>query len=126
MTSLEIFRSSVHERRKTFTYWPIKFIKHKDMAEAGFYYRAYNHDVCGSSYVSDMVECVFCGIILKDWMEGDGPMTEHLKWAPDCSFVKDNIIKNRKRCAEVMCMCECEGDLCRSPPYTQHCNIVSK
>ena len=122
---LNTFRSSVYERYKTFVFWPVTFISHEEMAEAGFYYTAYKHDICGHSYISDMVECVFCGIKLIDWKIGDGPMTEHLKWAPECRFVKDTIIHNHKRCKEVSCLCECEGDVCRSPPYTQHCNIVS-
>lgn len=124
MNSQDIFRNSAYERYKTFACWPVKFIKHEDMAAAGFYYRAYNHDVCGNSYMTDMVECVFCGIKLVDWRIGDGPMTEHLKWAPNCCFVKEHITNNRKRCTEVSCLCECEGDVCRSPPYTQHCNIM--
>lgn len=29
------------------------------------------------------------------------------------------------KCSEVLCLCECEGDRCRTPPY-EHCNIVSR
>jgi hypothetical protein len=31
--------------------------------------------------------------------------------------------QGRSRCNDVKCMCECEGDMCRTPPYN-HCNIV--
>lgn len=126
-SEINILRSSVYERYKTFASWPIQFINHMAMAEAGFYYPSYAYDVCGTSwFVSDMVECVFCRLRLVDWKIGDGPMTEHLKWSPECNFVKDRILHNIKRCLEVSCLCECEGDMCRSPPYTQHCNIVNQ
>lgn len=46
------------------------------------------------------------------------------KWTPNC-FVKDNIINNHNKCKELMCAGECEYGFCCSPPYTQHCSIVS-
>lgn len=102
---------SEHERLKTFTSWPVKFINHKAMASAGFYYH-------------NNVQCAFCGIVIDKWNVGDGPMSIHLKRSPSCRFVKDYIIYNRNRCTEMNCLCECEGDICRTPPYIFHCNII--
>lgn len=38
----------------------------------------------------NFVRCFHCGGALKDWKSGDDPMSEHAKWFPQCSFVKDN------------------------------------
>jgi hypothetical protein len=105
--------NSEHGRLKTFTSWPVKFVSHKDIVNAGFYYH-------------NSVRCAFCEIVIIKWKKGDGPMTKHLKRSPSCRFVRDNIVNNRNRCNEMNCLCECEGDICRSPPYNRHCNIMKK
>ncbi|XP_071157582.1 uncharacterized protein [Mytilus edulis] len=50
------------------------------LAKAGFF--SYGRD--------NFVRCFHCGGALKDWKSGDDPMSEHAKWFPQCSFVKDN------------------------------------
>lgn len=70
------------------------------------------------------IKIKICGINLIDYIASDGPMIEHLKWAMNYYFVKDSIINNRKRHIESTCLCENIGDLCRSPPYSQHCKIL--
>lgn len=67
------------------------------MVAAGFYYPAHKYDIFGKSWN------VSCGIKLIYWMEDDGKMTEHIKWVPNC-YVKDNILNNRKRCIQLMCL----------------------
>ena len=67
-------------RLKTFDNWP-KYLSpsRSDLARAGFIY----------SGKGDKVQCVFCGVILKDWAPGDIPMEEHSRWAEGkCPFVK--------------------------------------
>lgn len=83
-----------YERLKTFASWPVKFITHTDMASAGFYYIAHGYDVCDchASYC-DTVRCAFCGLMLENWEKGDVPMNEHKKWAPSCSFILKNSVK---------------------------------
>ena len=36
----------------------------------------------------DFTECFACGIVLNAWEEGDEPMKEHKRLAPNCSYVK--------------------------------------
>lgn len=88
---------SEHKRVKTFASWPVKFISHKDMAAAGFYYiypPGHKYDICDChlSY-NDTVRCAFCGIMLEKWEKGDDPITEHQKWAPLCPFIRDKTVK---------------------------------
>lgn len=54
------------------------------LAKAGFF--SYGRD--------NFVRCFHCGGALKDWKSGDDPMSEHAKWFPQCSFVKDIYIGN--------------------------------
>ena len=67
------------DRLKTFKNWP-KYIMltPEECAEAGFIY-------CN---VSDRVRCFWCNIILKDWEPTDIAWNEHIKWSPNCPFIK--------------------------------------
>lgn len=65
------------ERLATFTDWPIDFIDKRALAKNGFYYRGYN----------DHVICIFCGVEIGYWEEGDDPKTEHRKHSPDCKLL---------------------------------------
>lgn len=91
--------SSVYERCKRFACWQIKFIKHEDTAEAGFYY-PHTGMMFALIHTWHTVDCCFISIHwyfkLVDWKIGEGPMTEHSKWAPFRCFVKDTIIHNPK------------------------------
>jgi hypothetical protein len=121
---------SEYERVKTFASWPVKFISHNDNSAAGYCYihpPGHKFDICdcGTSY-TDRVRGAFCGLMLEKWGKGDVPMMENQKWAPSCRFEKEKTVKKPTICSEVMCSCECEGDVCRSPPYDRHCNIVNK
>lgn len=65
-------------RLKTFSTWPHNNpVRPASLAKAGFYY-------LGNL---DRVKCAFCLNVLRNWVEGDNPDTEHQKYYPDCSFV---------------------------------------
>ena len=36
----------------------------------------------------DLVHCFFCGLGLKLWKNGDVPLAEHVRFAPDCPFIQ--------------------------------------
>jgi len=48
------------------------------MAAAGFYF----------TNQSDFVRCVYCGVEIGYWTEGDIALKELRRWIPSCSFVK--------------------------------------
>ena len=48
------------------------------LADAGFFL----------TRLPDFTECFACGMVLKDWEEGDEPMKEHKSLAPRCVYVK--------------------------------------
>jgi len=50
----------------------------KQLAAAGFYF----------TYLSDVVHCIFCGIQVCHWSEGDDALKEHQRWSLSCGFVK--------------------------------------
>ena len=49
----------------------------KDLANEGFIYTG----------KKDIVLCVYCGVIIEQWEEGDVPNMEHQKNSPRCPFV---------------------------------------
>ena len=62
---------------KTFKKWPLRFMPSKDLAHDGFIYTG----------KKDLVLCVYCGVIIEQWEEGDVPNIEHQKNSPFCPFV---------------------------------------
>ena len=68
------------ERRRTFVaHWPIESISTgDDCAREGFYYTG----------MSDKVQCVVCGGILKNWEKGDTPRLLHKKYFNFCKIVQ--------------------------------------
>ena len=67
----------LEERIKTFKKWPLRFMTSKDLANEGFIYTG----------KKDLVLCVYCGVIIEQWEEGDVPNMEHQKNSPRCPFV---------------------------------------
>ncbi|XP_056006560.1 baculoviral IAP repeat-containing protein 7-like [Ostrea edulis] len=68
------------DRLSTFTYWPSQIAQRPvEMSSAGFYYTG----------VGDRVRCAFCGGELGKWESTDIPFHEHLRWFPDCPFIKE-------------------------------------
>ncbi|XP_025948641.2 baculoviral IAP repeat-containing protein 7 isoform X3 [Dromaius novaehollandiae] len=65
-------------RLRTFWQWPDSSpVSAQDLAKAGFFFVG----------PGDEVQCFCCGGILKDWVPGDCPIVEHLKFFPSCKFV---------------------------------------
>jgi hypothetical protein len=64
------------------------------MAAAGFCFVAAE---CEDD--EDMCECVQCGLALDGWEDGDDPMHEHRKRAPNCAFFTQ--VKKRVATAKV-------------------------
>ncbi|KAI4458466.1 inhibitor of apoptosis [Holotrichia oblita] len=86
------------ERLATFTDWPLPFIKKETLARYGFYYKGKN----------DNVICVFCGIELGFWEEGDDPVEEHRKHSPKCKLLerlRTDSVRNRPPKGEDECGC---------------------
>lgn len=69
------------ERLATFiANWP-KFLQGpsiEDLARSGFVYQGF----------SDRVKCFSCGLILRDWEPCDEALKEHIRWAPECKFIR--------------------------------------
>lgn len=69
---------SEESRLATFTTWPHTFITREDMARYGVCYL----------FVEDMVQCVFCGVIIGDFEDGDSALEDHVRWSPLCPFLR--------------------------------------
>uniref|UniRef100_T1HCP5 RING-type domain-containing protein n=1 Tax=Rhodnius prolixus TaxID=13249 RepID=T1HCP5_RHOPR len=80
--NINLYKES--ERLKTFDQWPVEFMPRHKMAEAGFYYLKKD----------DIVRCVFCGVEIGKWVPGDDPMVDHMKWSPQCRFVRKLPVGN--------------------------------
>uniref|UniRef100_A0A8D8YE43 Death-associated inhibitor of apoptosis 1 n=1 Tax=Cacopsylla melanoneura TaxID=428564 RepID=A0A8D8YE43_9HEMI len=73
------------DRLQTFTNdWPLSFLSANQMAAAGFYFLKKKED----ERYSDDVKCIFCGIELGKWVQGDDPLKDHEKWSPNCWFLR--------------------------------------
>lgn len=66
--------NSEADRLRTFAKWRNAFVDKTRLAKTGFYYVGPNDEVC----------CQFCGVELKDWVEWDDEVREHLKYSPQC------------------------------------------
>jgi hypothetical protein len=71
---------SYTDRLSTFTNWPQQIVQRPgELSSAGFYYTG----------VGDRVRCGFCEGELYQWEVTDIPFQEHLRWFPDCLFIKE-------------------------------------
>ncbi|XP_065142375.1 baculoviral IAP repeat-containing protein 7 [Paramisgurnus dabryanus] len=76
---------SEDERLQTFQNWPRDApVRPADLARAGFFYLRYG----------DTVQCFCCNGILRYWVQGDTPMSEHKKHFPTCRFVMGRDVGN--------------------------------
>lgn len=71
-------------RLATFDNWINKAVKPRDLAQSGFYF----------TQQRDLVKCVFCGIGILNWEEGDTPMGEHWKFSPLCRLLRHEKTDN--------------------------------
>ena len=73
-------------RLATFANWPRNApVSRQDLAEAGFYYAG----------ARDCVVCFHCYVRIDQWVPGDVPVEEHIKYSPQCEFAK--AVSQRKR-----------------------------
>ena len=80
LSNLSKFDSNLLTRFQSFKYWPKQRVVAKEvLSAAGFTYT--NED--------DIVNCKTCGVKVKNWDEGDDPYVDHIKFNPNCQFVKD-------------------------------------
>jgi len=82
--------ASYERRLQSFSKWPDTMCQDKkDLAAAGFFL------LSGLFEPSDHTMCFYCGGSLKDWEPMDDPVREHVKWYPNCNFIKKVIAKKR-------------------------------
>jgi E3 ubiquitin-protein ligase XIAP len=62
----------------------VPFMDAHRLSAAGFYY----------INQGDVVRCVFCGVEVGYWEEGDDPLRDHQRWAPSCGFVRGLQVGN--------------------------------
>ena len=72
------------DRRKTYETCRVPFMDANQLAAAEFYF----------TNQSDIVRCVFCGVEIGWWTDGDVALKEHRRWSPACSFVKGLSVGN--------------------------------
>ncbi len=64
-------------RLSTYKFWSIKdIITAEELSGCGFYYLSDR----------DRVKCIYCDVILRDWVLGDIATFEHMRLSPNCRF----------------------------------------
>lgn len=58
--------------------WPHTFIDARILAKTGFYFIG----------PVDKLKCYFCKAEISQWESGDDAVTEHVRWSPNCPFLK--------------------------------------
>ncbi|KAF8852420.1 BIR-domain-containing protein [Acephala macrosclerotiorum] len=66
--------------------WPHKFLSGEELAKAGFFYHPATNN-------PDNVACFLCHRNLDGWEEGDDPLAEHAKHAPNCGWATTALIE---------------------------------
>uniref|UniRef100_A0A3B4A3B5 RING-type E3 ubiquitin transferase n=1 Tax=Periophthalmus magnuspinnatus TaxID=409849 RepID=A0A3B4A3B5_9GOBI len=75
----------LRDRLQTFQTWPLDApVRSTDLAKAGFFYLG----------PGDEVQCFCCGGILRCWVHGDSPVTEHKRHFPTCNFILGRTVGN--------------------------------
>ncbi|KAM6248633.1 baculoviral IAP repeat-containing protein 7 [Porphyrio hochstetteri] len=86
----QLFESSMRSearRLRTFWHWPGNSpVSAHDLVKAGFFFVG----------PRDEVQCFCCGGVLKDWIPGDCPAAEHLKFFPSCKFICGEDVGNQE------------------------------
>ncbi|EDV96091.1 death-associated inhibitor of apoptosis 1 [Drosophila grimshawi] len=80
------------ERLKTYTNWPVPFLDCHTLAKTGMYFT--NED--------DKVKCYFCEVEIGRWEPGDQPVSEHLRWSPNCPLLRRRPTNNIPISAEAL------------------------
>lgn len=70
--------TAIKVRDETFKhFWKHQYPNVETMTSTGFYYDSYNDN-------DDRVICMYCGLRLEQWEEGDDPVTAHQDEQPNC------------------------------------------
>ncbi|KAG5336189.1 DIAP1 inhibitor, partial [Acromyrmex heyeri] len=64
--------------------------KKEELAKAGFFY------LSGLFEPSDQTMCFYCGKCLRAWERTDDPVKEHIRWYPQCKFIKKILAQKEK------------------------------
>ncbi|QNV47833.1 inhibitor of apoptosis-3 [Alphabaculovirus altersperidaniae] len=71
---------SFKERLISFSKWPASDkVSPIHLALSGFYYLNRG----------DEVRCAYCKVEIMNWKQGDNPLVDHKRWAPQCKFAKE-------------------------------------
>uniref|UniRef100_A0A1A9VKX9 RING-type domain-containing protein n=1 Tax=Glossina austeni TaxID=7395 RepID=A0A1A9VKX9_GLOAU len=72
------------ERLKTFDNWPLDWLNKNELAMTGMFYMG-EEDKC---------KCYFCEVEIGRWEREDQPMSEHLRWSPNCPLLRRRTTNN--------------------------------
>ena len=72
------------DRRKTYETWRVPLMDANQLAAVEFYF----------TNESDIVRCVFCGVEIGYWTEGDDVLKEHQRWCRSSGFAKGLCVGN--------------------------------
>lgn len=68
----------IEKRLTSFRKWSIsEIVKPEDLADAGFVFTG----------IGDSVRCFYCGGGLREFVNGDDPWIEHVKWYQNCPYI---------------------------------------
>lgn len=82
-------------RLNTFVNWPADSpVSPEDLAAAGFYYLGRSNDDVNCCH-EDEVRCAFCKVQIMNWKAGDRPYDDHVKYAPQCPYVRQQNVLPR-------------------------------
>lgn len=72
------------ERLKTFDTWPLEWMDKHQLAQTGMFYTGED----------DKVKCYFCEVEIGRWEHTDHPVSEHLRWFPNCPLLRRRTTNN--------------------------------
>lgn len=73
------------ERLRTYdNNWPLDWLDKGELAMTGMFFT--NQD--------DKVKCYFCEVEIGRWDRGDQPVSEHLRWSPNCPLLRRRTTNN--------------------------------
>ncbi|XP_064212079.1 inhibitor of apoptosis 1 isoform X2 [Tribolium castaneum] len=70
------------DRLSTFIDWKSSAVTPEALAKAGFYF-------LNNPSKPDLVKCAFCKAEICSWEQDDEPLSEHVRWSPNCPFAKE-------------------------------------
>lgn len=71
--------SKFEARLETFRTFPHNNVSFDELAKSGLYFM----------FELDRTVCVFCHLILEEWVKGDNPSEQHKRWNNRCPFIRN-------------------------------------